>query len=105
MKRSIVFDAVIVLVFLLGAGMIFTYAYNKANAKIENYTNSIDSLKNVIDLRTKELERCARKLSAKEKGVRLNTYTDQYERLEWVTRRFDELNFEVGDTIAVYPAK
>lgn len=97
------FIAAINVVFSFSLGWVLTY--NKANAKIENYTTSIDSLKNVIDLHTKELESCARKLSAKEKGVRLNTYTDQYERLEWVVRRFDELNFEVGDTIAVYPPK
>ncbi len=103
MRKSILFIAAIAAVFSFSLGWVLTY--NKANAKIENYTTSIDSLQNVIDLRTKELESCARKLSAKEKGVRLNTYTDQYERLEWVTRRFDELNFEVGDTIAVYPAK
>ena len=102
MKKAIL-PAVLALFTLIAGGGWFA-TEQKARLDIEGWDNTVDSLQTIIDLRTQELATCSRKLSAKEKGIRLNTITNKYERLEWVGGYNSwDLNLAVGDTIALYP--
>lgn len=101
MRKAIV-PAVLALFTLIASGGWFA-TEQKARLDFEDYDAEIDSLQTVIDLRTQELASCSRKLSAKEKGIRFNSETQQYERLEWVARRFTELTLKKDDEILIHP--
>lgn len=101
MKKAILPGILALFTLIAGGGWFATE--QKARLDFEDYDAEIDSLQTVIDLRTQELASCNRKLSAKEKGIRFNSETQEYERLEWVTRRFTELTLGVGDTILIHP--
>ena len=102
MKKAILPGILALFTLIAGGGWFATE--QKARLDIEDWDNTVDSLQTVIDLRTQELATCTRKLSAKEKGIRLNTITNKYERLEWVGGYNSwDLNLAVGDTIALYP--
>lgn len=103
MKKAIL-PAILALV-SLASGLGWYSTEQAARLDFEDYNAEIDSLQDLVTLKTQELATCERKLAAKQTGLRFNSVTKQYERLEWVARDFFELGLDKTKlTIPIYPA-
>ena len=108
MKKSILPFLLIIPVFTIalpiGLGVGWFYSSQSAKRTIAAKSAKADSLQIIIDLQMQELAACRKKLDLKETGMRFNSITKQYERLEWVERSMFELGLDkTKGSVLIYP--